>query len=875
VIEKVTGNCAAAERSSWVARQTEGSAALRSAVERLLANVDAERDFLTPPTSPGAIARAFAGPLPQPGTRIGAYVLGHMIGTGGMGSVYLAHQERPSRNVALKLMRPGSLTAEAVRRFELEGEFLGRLRHPGIATIFELGTYAAAGERGDMPVPFLAMEFVEGAHDIVTHAREAGLGLRARIALFGDVCDAVQHAHRMGVIHRDLKPGNVLVDSSGRAKVIDFGVARVITPGIETDAGPDGQAFGTLQYASPEQVSGAWQDVDVRTDVYALGAILYELLAEHRYMDVADKPLVEVIRDVCERHPQPPSEHARGLARELDWIVLKCLRKDREERYGSVAELAADLERFGRDEPLAAGPASASYRARKFIARHRIGAVAALLVLLSLIGGLVGTSLALGRARRQQTRANEAVRRQTSVVDALQRILGAVAPDQDGRKVTLYELLERERTRLDDELTQDPGLRAALQSFLGAAYDSLGLKTESDELLTSAVATLGALPDSDPDQLAWLRLMLAKNRANQSRFAEARVLLEASLPRLESGGERHSAKLVTGLRLQAQILALEGNQVESAAAYRKLVPLAEKVLGPEHVDTIMAMSQLAKQLSMLRDRQQALEWAQRAHASAQRSVGAQHPLTLFTAMNLGEALRARGQLAEATKVLSAVLSGSAETYGEHHPNTIHAKEVLAWALIDAGELEQAQALAREALEAVLTHQAGVLDLELWARICQADVFGAVGDPAGSAEHLNAALARLDAAQMPDHPAHFRLRWDLAVLDFAAGRLEGSERLLLREEQLALQSPDTESIRLAVARGLHGRALQAQGRVDEARAELLACQRVMRNSSDARLAALTDDALDTLVEVCVLLGAQDESLRIERILNSTQQTTTSR
>ncbi len=499
-------------------------------------------------------------------------------------------------------------------------------------------------------------------------------------------------------------------------------------------------------------------------------------------------------------------------------------------------------------------------------------------MLVSLVAGLLATSLALKQAKREHTRAenallaetaeaaraNLALRRQTGVVDTLKRILGAVAPGEDGRKVTVYELLERERPRLDREFPDDPGSRAALEAVLGGAYDSLGLRAESDELLTSAVATLEKLDEIDPAELAWLRLMLAKIRTGQSRFAEAQALFDASLHVLEAQGKLRSATGIKAVRLQTSLLARSGRTVEALDAFRKVATLAEEVLGPNDPDTIMAMSQVAAQSSALRKRDEAEDWARRAQARAEGAFDPGHPLILFTAIELGQALQARGKIAEAVPVLRDVLAGSIEVYSERHPNTIHATELRAGALKDSGEFDEAEQLARDALETALSQQASVLDIELWARICLADVLTAKHESSAAAEELSAALARLEAANMPSHPAHFRLRWALAELDLAAGRIEGSELLVRRETELASEKPDSSAKSLNLARGLYGRALWAQGRTKDARPELIACLDAAAAWTDSELAALTDEQLDSLLDACAKLGRDALRKRLETI-----------
>lgn len=264
------------------------------------------------------------------GRRIGRYEIRRVIGTGGMGVVYEAEQDSPRRMVALKVMRDGFGLRGVLSRFKREGEVLGRLRHPGIAQIYEAGAH---GE-GEDTIAFFAMEYVERARGLVQYAEEEGLGIRARVELFATVCDAVQHGHQRGIIHRDLKPGNILVDGDGRVKIIDFGVARVTASDVTaaTMMTEAGALVGTLQYMSPEQCAAHVDDLDTRSDVYALGVVLYELLCGQVPYEVGGKSLPGAVRTVCEGEVARPRELARGVRGDLERVVLKALERRREDR---------------------------------------------------------------------------------------------------------------------------------------------------------------------------------------------------------------------------------------------------------------------------------------------------------------------------------------------------------------------------------------------------------------------------------------------------------------------------------------------------------------------------------------------------------------
>lgn len=393
-----------------------------------------------PPGSPDPASDGVAAPSGSFPERIAGYRVLRKIAEGGMGAVYEAEQANPRRRVALKVVRPGAATFELLRRFEFEARVLALLEHPGIARIYEAGTF----ESIEGPRPFFAMEFLRGS-SLTAHARSRGLSIRARLELLARVCDAVAYAHQKGIVHRDLKPGNILVTEDGDPKILDFGLARATDadiPGSESFRTEVGEIVGTLIYMSPEQTEGRTEQIDTRTDIYSLGAIGYELLADELPYSVRGVRIDEAIRAIREDDPRPFGTERKALRGDVETILRKALEKRKERRYASASELAADIRRHLRDEPILARPPSAMYQFGKF-ARRRKGFVAASSgVFLAL---LLGLSLAVWQAGVAGERAREAeAQRERARLNALE------ARRMAERAEAALAVSEIERTRAEE-----------------------------------------------------------------------------------------------------------------------------------------------------------------------------------------------------------------------------------------------------------------------------------------------------------------------------------------------------------------------------------------------------------------------------------------
>lgn len=437
----------------------------------------------------------------QPGDialQIGHYRILRVIGEGGMGTVYEAQQERPRRTVALKVIKPGLATPSVIRRFELESQVLGRLQHPGIAQIYEAGM----ADSGQGPQPYFAMEFVRG-HPLQLYSALHNLGTADQLELIARICDAVHYAHQKGVIHRDLKPGNILVVDveaptgmgtrnskqkisglAGQPKILDFGIARATDSdvAVTTMHTSVGEIIGTVQYMSPEQVAGDPSGVDVRSDVYALGVIAYELLGQRLPYEVSRKMLHEAARIIQGEDPQPLSTIQRAFRGDVETIVGKAMEKDRTRRYSSAAEMAADIRRYLADEPIVARPPSAMYQIRKFAKRNKglVSGIAGAFVVM-IIASVVSTVLAVQATRARSAEATQRERAEqnlSAAIGAVDKYLTSVSESAELKAAGLQPLRRKLLGTAKDfyadfvsQRTDDPRI---LREY-ATAYQRIGL----------------------------------------------------------------------------------------------------------------------------------------------------------------------------------------------------------------------------------------------------------------------------------------------------------------------------------------------------------------------------------------------------------------
>jgi len=739
------------QRAAYLDQVCGSDGALRSEIESLLSAYESSHG-LPEPSEEAQVASAG-----QEFKSAGPYRLVKKLGEGGMGQVWLAEQVSPvRREVALKLIKAGVYDDSTLRRFQSERQSLAIMDHPAIAKVFDAG----ATPEGQ---PYFAMEYVPGM-PITDYCDEKRLKIRARLELFIQACEGVQHAHQKAIIHRDLKPENILVvevDGKPMPRIIDFGLAKAITPQIagETLFTQIGSFVGTPGYLSPEQADPGALDIDTRTDVYSLGAVLYVLLTGALPIDPRKwqkLPLHDVLRQLREEEPRRPStkirlekESSRAIAGsrgmkpadlasllhgDLDWITMKALEKDRARRYGSPSELAADISRYLKNEPVVARPASTGYRLRKYALRHRVAAGVTAGLTLLLVGFAVVQAAQLRRITRERDRANR-------ITEFMTNMFKVTNPSEArGKTVTAREILDKASQDIDAGLKKDPDLQARMMDVMGQVYDNLGLYARAQTLLQQSVdirrRVLGAeSPDTlrsmsdlsrtldheghyaeaetlirqtleierrvlgpqHPDTV-WSISNLGISLTRDGRFGEAEKLLREALDtRRHMFGLEDPQTLVSMSNLAA-VLADEHQFVEAEKLLRETVEVKRRVLGPDNPDTIVSLNNLASVLNSEGTYPEAEKIFQEALDTRRRILGPEHPQTLVSMLNLADTLTKMGQYDEAKKMLEQTLDIQRRVLGPEHPYTAVTTYNLGSIAGHLGHPDEAFALLRTAVD---------------------------------------------------------------------------------------------------------------------------------------------------------------------------------
>ena len=784
----------------------------------------------------GALASPVAGVAVQTGAMpdtVGPWRITGLLGEGGMGVVYRAERDDGlfERAVALKQIRPG-LGRALAGRLDAERHVLARLEHDGIARLYDGGVGADG-------TPYVVMELADGA-PITEHADAAGLNVEARVRLFVRVCQAVAYAHQRLVVHRDLKPSNVFVTPDGRPKLLDFGIAKLLgdAPGDSlAGALTRTQAALTPSYAAPEQLTRG--EVTTATDVYALGVMLYEVLAGQRPYSLADTTAAEAERIVCETPPPAPSavapaDRARQLRGDLDVIVLKALAKEPERRYASAEALAADLERFLDGVPVEARPPTARYRASRFVRRHRLGVAAAALVAVALAGG---AGVALWQAAQARAEADKA----QAVNDFLVGLLGAADPTAEGRDVRVASLLDQAAADLDSAFADQPDVEATMRMTLGETYYQLGLYDEAEAQVRRALALREPLFGTRHPDVVRSQTELGFLWVQQDRLDPADSLLTLALASARTfRGE--DALLATVLSSLGSVRYWQGDQQAALDFNLQAAQAMERADEPDEVEVAAAYGNVAVILHELGRDDEAIVYMERELEVYRRVYEPTNARIAMALRNLASGYHGARRYDDAVRANEDAIALFRRAVDPDSPDLANALSNHGPTLIKVGRYAEAEAAAREAM-GIYERTVGTDTQSYAAALLKASQAQELqGETSAAEAGIRRAIAIFRRTGPEDHPAMGYSQLALGRLLAAQGRDAQAEPVLrrafaIRSVSLAPDHPDRADIASRL-----GEVLSRLGQRAEAESLLVSGGDVLRGEADDERSAEADARL---------------------------------
>jgi len=830
------------ERRQFLDHNCSRDPGLLEDVESLLA-ADTPDEFMVPPFSEES--ETLTGRSKLVGAAIGPYQIHEVIGSGGMGQVFLASRADGAfdKRVAIKVLKQGLQSDELLARFQLERQSLARLEHPGIARLIDGGTT----EDGR---PYFVMEHIDGRR-IDDYCTAKGLSTRERLLIFLRVCDAVHHAHQNLLIHRDLKPDNVLVTEAGEPKLLDFGIAKLLAPGgstARTTLSQSPGSFMTPEYASPEQVRG--EALTTATDVYSLGVVLYELLTGCLPYRLETRSLPEIQRVVCETEPQRPSlqDAAKQLRGDLDNIVLMALQKEPARRYASVEQFAEDLRRHLSGKPVIARVATLRYRAGRFIRRNKAPVLAAAILLLALVAGTVTTAWQAQLAAKQRDTAEANLAQARQITTFLVDLFSISDPaESEGQELTARQILDRGAEHVRTELSDQPRVQAALMHTIGLVYVKLGLFEPAEALLEEALAVRRRLLGERDPQVAETLNALGLLKLEAGDYLEAEQLSASALEiRQTLLGDEHVDTLETrsnlGLVYQAQ-----ARYDQAISTLRQVLEIRLRLFGHEAPSVAVSRNNLAGALygqgdyagaeALLRE---ALETDRRVHSD-------RHPDVARRLNNIGLMRHAQGDYQGARDLYEQALEIRRQAYGENHPEVAKTLNNLGGVCLGEGDLRGAEAKIRAAIDVYRAVHGGdhpdvaQSSINLASILQQQERFE-------EAEALyREALAIQDRLRGEANPAIAGTLVRLGQLLMATGRAEEAEDPLRRALKIrsgAALEPDWIT---ADVQTVLGRCLTLLNRLEEAEPLLLRSLEILEKGTPPG-SAQAEDALSALVDL---------------------------
>ncbi|MDH5824809.1 serine/threonine-protein kinase [Luteimonas sp. RD2P54] len=827
-------------RLAFLDRETAGDPGLRAELDELLRLVDAPAPQLEPPAlADGPLWRALAdgqertdrpAPGADSGRRIGAWLLLRELGRGGMGTVYLAERVGGGfeQRAALKLIRPGVDSAEFLQRFAQERQILASLEHPGIARLLD-------GGRDERGMPWLAMEYVEGL-PLDRYCDEARLDIDARLALFVRIGQAVAYAHRHLIVHRDLKPSNIVVTAAGEVKLLDFGIAKVLSGSAAAADEPltrTAARMFTPEYATPEQVTGA--PATTATDVYQLGLLLYELLTGQRAQPLAGDSLIALERSVCHGEPTRPSLRVaegdpaacaarrstpqalrRALRGDLDNIVCKALRKAPERRYATAAALVEDIGRWRQGRPVRARPETFGYRTGKFVRRHPFGVAGAAAVLLLLAAYAVTVTLQAGTIARERDRARaEAARAQQVQALVLRLFQGADPEASGGAQLSARELLDRGWEGIEAELGDHPQVQAELLGTVGEAYRQLGLYDRAGPLFDRALEAAGTVAGDDPRLLARALRNSGRLHIDRGDYPQAGMLLRDALARFQSAAPPPHPDIADTLDDLGQAAFRAGDHDAALELHRDALAMRRRLFGEVHVDIAQSLDRMGVIARHRSDYAAAEPLLGEALALRRRLLPPTHPQLAASLSNLALARTDLGDYDGAGALYEEALELATRVYGDSHPQVARVLNNQARLLHTRGDLDGAVALLRRSLEM----RRGALGERHPAVAQNLNDLGLALTESGDLDAAEPYYRQALEAYEPEHPWRAATVFNLGWLAELRGDYAGAEthyRAALERQRIdygdAHDRVGTDLFRLGVV-------LHRQGRLDEAETHL--------------------------------------------------------
>ncbi len=786
----------------------------------------------------------------KPDDHIGGYRIIRKIGQGGMGEVFEAEQESPRRRVALKVIRAGHISRKLIRRFEHEAYVLAQLQHPGIAHIYESGMMTASGREQ----PFFAMELIDGTR-ITTYADEYALTTGQRLALVVRVCDAVQHAHQKGIVHRDLKPANILVvpsetrtdtsptvsgtgahilDAVGQPKILDFGVARVTDGDLQavTMQTEVGQIVGTLTYMSPEQVAGDSSQIDTRSDVYALGVILFQLLTDSLPLDLSQCSMAEAARIIRDEEPALAGTINKSLRGDVETILSKALEKEPDHRYASAAELAADIRRYLQDEPIVARPASAVYQLRKFARRNRGLMLGVIATFVAVIAGLITSGVLLvsvTRERDAKQLALEAVKLERdakqSALEASEEVtafftdmLEQASPSLSGKDVTVRDMIDQAGRDIESRFTGRPLIEARIRHTMGATYVTLSEFELAAEQLQAALAKWDATPEAELMDRWATQLWLGKLRYYQDdydatieqldellaaveanpdaefdtsevlsirslaamrlgRYAEAREGLEYVIQMLEGQPEHDVNTLISVKSILAELFSRTGSE-QTEEFYLELIKDSSRIRGPDHLETLLLQGNLAVYYRNDRRDEQALPLLREVYQGQRLALGDGHRQTLITVSHLAQSLAQLERTDEALILLDDALAVAKQVHGDVSATTLIVVYARGNVLRKTDNVEEAESALLESID-LYRHVHGETHIFTWYAENDLLIEHLVRGRNGEAVELGEAMyERMMESHGDQHPRYVDMLYNLGQAYLFVEDHDSAERVLL-------------------------------------------------------------------------------------------------